>query len=305
MANGRFAPSPTGELHLGNLRTALLAWLLARSSASQFVLRMEDLDPATSSVVHRRGQERDLEVIGLDWDGPVVQQSDRLPLYNAAIRRLMARGLTYPCFCTRREIAEAAQAPHEHLPEGAYAGTCRGLTATQVSEREGTGRPAALRLRADEAQISFVDRWCGEVTGVVDDVVLRRNDDMPAYNLAVVVDDADQGVEEVVRADDLLLSTPRQILIGRLLGLPAMSYAHIGMVLGPTGKRLAKRDGAVTLADLGAVGRSASWVLSLLGQSLGLAAANELVDTATLLRRFDPLSVRHGPWTIDPVYLRG
>ena len=305
MANGRFAPSPTGELHLGNLRTALVAWLLARSSTSQFVLRMEDLDPATSSVVHRRGQERDLAAIGLDWDGPVVLQSTRLALYDAAIRRLIDRDITYPCFCTRREIAEAAQAPHEHLPEGAYAGTCRGLTAAQVSKRTEAGRPAALRLRADEERITFVDRWCGEVTGLVDDVVLRRNDGMPAYNLAVVVDDADQGVEEVVRAEDLLLSTPRQILIGRLLGLPAVSYAHVGMVLGATGSRLAKRDGAVTLADLDAAGRSAGWVLSLLGQSLGLAAANELLDTAALLQRFDPSSVSRGPWTIDPAFLRG
>ena len=305
MANGRFAPSPTGELHLGNLRTALVAWLLARSSASQFVLRMEDLDPATSSDVHRRGQERDLAAIGLDWDGPVVQQSNRLPLYDAAIRQLMEQGLTYACFCTRREIAEAAQAPHEHLPEGAYAGTCRGLTAAQASARSLGGRPAALRLRADETQVSFVDRWCGEVTGVVDDVVLRRNDGMPAYNLAVVVDDADQGVEEVVRADDLLLSTPRQILIGQRLGLPAMSYAHVRMVLGPTGKRLAKRDGAVTLGDLVAVGRSTSWVLSLLGQSLGLAAGDELVDASTLVRRFDPSSVPQASWTIEPAYLLG
>lgn len=296
MANGRFAPSPTGELHLGNLRTALVAWLLARSAGSRFVLRMEDLDPVTSNTAHQIGQERDLAALGIDWDGEVVRQSARTHLYDEAIGRLTAEGRTYRCYCTRREIAEAAQAPHEQLAEGAYTGTCRDLSHSARVVLEASGRRPALRLRADGVEVAFTDRWRGEVTGVVDDVVLRRNDDMPAYNLAVVVDDAEQGIEEVVRGDDLVPSTPRQVLISRLLGLPDMSYAHVSMAVGPSGKRLAKRDGAVTMTDLAVVGRPAPWVRSLLGHSLGLATIAEDVDTATLLRRFDPDALPKEPW---------
>ena len=296
MANGRFAPSPTGELHLGNLRTALVAWLLARSAGSRFVLRMEDLDPVTSSRAHQTGQERGLTALGIDWDGEVVRQSDRMHLYDEAIGRLSAEGRTYPCYCTRREIAEAAQAPHEQLAEGAYTGTCRDLSHSARVVLEANGRRPALRLRADGVEVAFTDRWRGKVAGVVDDVVLRRNDGMPAYNLAVVVDDAEQGIEEVVRGDDLVSSTPRQIFIGRLLALPDMSYAHVSMVVSPSGKRVAKRDGAVTMTDLAAAGRPASWVRSLLGHSLGLAAIGEDVDTATLLRRFDPDALPGEPW---------
>jgi glutamyl-tRNA synthetase len=302
MANGRFAPSPTGDLHIGNLRTALVAWLFARTSGSAFTVRMEDLDRVTSSAEHAASQLNDLETLGLDWDGEVVFQSDRFDRYFAAVDHLTAAGLTYPCFCSRREIAEAASAPHEHLPEGAYPGTCRELTETQRGERYAERGKAALRLRADHTRIRFEDTICGSIVATVDDFVLRRADGVPAYNLAVVVDDAAQHVEEVVRADDLLLSTPRQMHLGQLLKLRPLSYAHIPLVLSTAGVRLAKRDGAVTLKERLAGGDSVNGVLSLLAQSLGMAAVGELVELDDLLYRFDPAAIPHDPWVFDPVY---
>ncbi|HSL59118.1 MAG TPA: tRNA glutamyl-Q(34) synthetase GluQRS, partial [Acidimicrobiales bacterium] len=239
MAVGRFAPSPTGTLHLGNLRTALVAWLFARSSGSRFLVRMEDLDRVQSRPEHERGQLADLAALGLDWDGPVLRQSERFDRYEAAIARLDAAGLTYRCWCTRREIREAASAPHGDLPDGAYPGTCRDLPTRELAARERSDRPAALRLRADHATVGFTDRLVGPVSGRIDDVVLRRNDGVPAYNLAVVVDDADQGVEEVVRGDDLLSSTPRQLHLARLLDLAEPTHAHVPLALAPDGERLA------------------------------------------------------------------
>ena len=218
--DGRFAPSPTGTLHLGNLRTALLAWLFARSQDARFLVRMEDLDTGRVRERFYDEQLHDLAAIGLDWDGPVVRQSERLPLYADAIDRLRADGLVYECWCTRAEIREAASAPHGDLPEGAYLGTCRDLTAAERAERAASGRPPALRVRANAARVAFDDRIAGPVAGVVDDFVVRRNDGAYAYNLAVVVDDADQGVGEVVRGVDLLDSTPRQLWLGARLGLP-------------------------------------------------------------------------------------
>jgi glutamyl-tRNA synthetase len=241
--DGRYAPSPTGTLHLGNLRTALLAWLFARSAGSRFLMRIDDLDRGRSRSHFEREQLADLAAIGIDWDGEVVRQSERGALYDAAIERLDV----YPCYCTRREIAEASSAPHG--PVGAYPGTCRELSASERALREASGRPPALRLRADGEVVRFTDRLAGEQQGVVDDFVIRRNDGAVAYNLAVVVDDSHQGVEEVVRGADLLDSTPRQIHLARALGLPVPSYAHVPLIYGPDGARLAKRHGAVTLAE--------------------------------------------------------
>jgi glutamyl-tRNA synthetase len=243
---GRFAPSPSGRLHVGNLRTALLAWLFARSAGGRFLLRIEDLDRARSKPEHEAQQIADLRAIGIDWDGEVVRQSERTELYRRALERLGDR--VYPCWCTRAEIRAAAEAPHGPLPEGFYPGTCRNLTAAERAER--SGRPAALRLDAQAEEVAFHDVLHGETSGPVDDFVLWRGDGTPAYQLAVVVDDADQGVDQVVRGDDLIDSTPRQILLQRLLGLPEPAYAHVPLVLGPDGQRLAKRHGAVTLADL-------------------------------------------------------
>ncbi len=291
--DGRFAPSPSGPLHLGNLRTALLAWLLARSAGARFLVRVEDLDPGRSRREHEQRQLADLAAVGLDWDGPVVRQSERRERHRAALDELRADGRVYPCWCTRAEIREASSAAHGPLPEGAYPGTCRRLTAAERAERERSGRPPALRLDAGGEQVAIVDRLHGSVEAVVDDLVLWRNDDTPAYNLAVVVDDADQGIGEVVRGDDLLETTPRQVLLQRLLGLPEPAYAHVPLVLGPDGARLAKRHGAVTLADRAARGETPADVLAWMARSLGLAQAGEPIDLPLLLARFDPAALPH------------
>ncbi len=285
-ADGRFAPSPTGTLHVGNLRTALVAWLFARSQDARHLVRMEDLD--TGRVRERFYDEQlaDLAALGLDWDGPVVRQSERLELYETALEALRAQGLIYECWCTRAEIREAASAPHGALPEGSYPGTCLRLSAAQRAQREAAGRPPALRVRADAARVAFDDRLTGRFEGAVDDFVVRRNDGAFAYNLAVVVDDADQGVREVVRGADLLDSTPRQLWLGARLGLPAPRHAHVALMLGPDGERLAKRHGAVTLADRAALGQDADDVRDELASSLGLCARGERLTAAELVERF-------------------
>ncbi len=299
MATGRFAPSPTGPLHLGNLRTALVAWAVARSAGSGHLVRMEDLDRVQASADHERQQLADLAALGIDWDGEVVRQSERFPRYEAAIAELDRAGLTYPCYCTRREIREAAAAPHgDPVPDGAYPGTCRELGPVERAERAATGRPPALRLRAQVDRLTVADRLLGDVTAVVDDVVLRRNDGVPAYNLAVVVDDAAQGVEEVVRGDDLAASAPRQRHLADLLGLPPVTYVHVPLVLGPSGNRLAKRDGAVTLADRAALGEEPDAVRALLAVSLGLARPGEPVTPADVVDRIAVDRLPRAPWTL-------
>jgi glutamyl-tRNA synthetase len=277
---GRFAPSPTGVLHLGNLRTGLLAWLFARSAGSGFLMRVEDLDVGRVRSRFVDEQLADLAAIGLDWDGEVVRQSLRGSLYRDAVARLD----TYECFCTRAEIREAASAAHG--PVGIYPGTCRELTATQRDVLRSQRAPA-LRVRASGETLSFVDRMAGFFEGVVDDFVVRRNDGAYAYNLAVVVDDAAQGVEEIVRGADLLDSTPRQIWLARALGLAEPSYAHVPLVLGPDGRRLAKRHGDVTLREV-APGDAVAWMAS----SLELPPAR---TAAELLPAFDVAALPRDP----------
>ena len=285
MSTGRFAPSPTGTLHLGNLRTALLAWLFARSAGSRFLMRMEDLDTGRVKPGVDEEQLRDLEAVGVDWDGAVVYQSARLDLYADAIASLQAAGLVYECFCTRAEIRAAASAPHGPLPEGAYPGTCLHLTAEQLAEKRASGRPPALRIRADAAHVTFTDRLCGPQAGVVDDFVVQRNDGAPAYNLAVVVDDAAQGIGEVVRGADLIDTTARQLHVARRLGLREPSHAHVPLMLGPDGARLAKRHGAVTLADRIALGETPLQVRSALAASVGLTEPGEEPSLEQLAKR--------------------
>jgi len=286
-SDGRFAPSPTGTLHLGNLRTALLAWLCARSAGSRFLVRMEDLDTGRVRPGVAEEQLADLAAIGLDWDGEVAWQSARLGRYAAALERLTAAGRVYECFCTRAEVRAAASAPHGPLPEGAYPGTCLRLSAAERAARRAAGRRPALRLRARAAEMGFVDRVRGPVSGVVDDFVLQRADGAFAYNLAVVVDDAAQGIGEIVRGADLVDTTPRQLLLARLLGLPEPGYAHVPLVLGPDGARLAKRHGSVTLRDVPAA-EAVAWMLG----SLGLGDAG---DAAGALARFDPAALPREP----------
>ena len=236
--DGRFAPSPTGTLHLGNLRTALLAWLFARGQDARFLMRIEDLDTGRVREHFEAEQLADLAALGLDWDGPVVRQSERSALYAEALEPLSAAGLLYECWCTRAEIREAASAPHGALPEGHYPGTCRRLTAAQRAERErraGGRRRCACAPTARHRGASTT-AWPARSSGVVDDFVVRRNDGAFAYNLAVVVDDAEQGVGEVVRGDDLLDSTPRQLWLGGQLGLPAPRHAHVPLCSAPTAR---------------------------------------------------------------------
>ena len=279
---GRFAPSPTGVLHLGNLRTALLAWLFARSAGSPFVVRVEDLDTGRVRPGLAAEQLADLAAIGLDWDGPVWVQSERLAYYERALASLPV----YECFCTRAEIRESASAAHG--PVGVYPGTCRGLSEAERVARRAAGRVPALRVRTDAAVVRFADRVMGAQEGVVDDFVVRRNDGAFAYNLAVVVDDLAQGVEEVVRGADLLDSTPRQIWLARALAAATApptaegvvpAYAHVPLVLNAEGRRLAKRDGDVTLREVDPA-EAVQWMASSLGFS-GRTARD-------LLEGFDP-----------------
>ena len=240
-------------------------------------------------------QLADLAALGLDWDGPVVRQSERRELYRAALDQLDAGGHLYRCYCTRAEIRQAASAPHGAPPGGVYPGTCRELTRAQRAARERAGRPPALRMRAGEAVVSFTDRLLGGYEAVVDDLVVLRNDGAPAYNLAVVVDDTAQGVREVVRGADLIETTPRQLHVAAQLDAAAPGYAHVPLVLGPDGARLAKRHGAVTLADRIAAGESPEQVRAALARSVGLAGAAEAPTLDELLARFDPSSLPTEP----------
>jgi len=285
VSSGRFAPSPSGDLHVGNLRTALLAWLCARSSGRTFVLRVEDLDRVREGSEQR--QLDDLAAIGLDWDGPVVRQSERARLYDAALASLAGRGLVFECFCTRREILDAPSAPHG--PPGAYPGTCRDLTETEraVRRRE---RPAALRLRAGTTHFTIHDALHGTYEGPVDDLVLRRGDGVIAYNLAVVVDDAQQGVDQVVRGDDLLSSAPRQAYLATLLATTPPEYVHVPLALNAAGQRLAKRDGAVTAREIGPA------TFGIVAASLGLSGDRP----ADLLDTFDLMAIPRDPWVFVP-----
>lgn len=293
---GRYAPSPSGDLHLGNLRTAILAWVLARRTGRAFHLRVEDLDRVKEGSEQR--QLEDLAAVGLDWDGEVVRQSGRGRAHQQAITELEAQDRVFECYCTRREILEAPSAPH--APPGAYPGTCRDLSAAKREQGRARmrelRREPALRLRSDVTSWQVQDLWAGEVTGAVDDLVLQRGDGVVAYNLAVVVDDAAAGVDQVVRADDLLSSAPRQAHLAQLLGLPEPGYAHVPLAVNAHGTRLAKRDGAVTLRDRRDRGETAEEVVERIGRSLGVVGARSARD---LLDCWDPATLPRHPWTVE------
>ena len=312
---GRYAPSPSGDLHLGNLRTAILAWAMARRGGKPFYMRVEDLDRVRPGAAER--QLSDLQAMGLDWDvspgsaaestegkeAGVLYQSTRLAAYERAVQRLREAGLVYECYCTRREIQEASSAPHG--APGAYPGTCRGLSEAQREERRAQ-RPPALRLRAERTSYTVHDDFYGLYTGLVDDFVLVRNDGTYAYNLTSVVDDAFVGVEQIVRGDDLLPSAPRQAYLAGLLGLPQPRYAHVPLALNEEGKRLAKRDGAVTLPQLQEAGVTIPEVLGWIAASIPVLDDScrphesrvPVPDASVILERFDPTLMSREPWVV-------
>ena len=241
---GRFAPSPSGRMHLGNVWACLLAWLAARSAGGAVVLRLEDLDPGRCRPEYCDQVMRDLEWLGLGWDGEPVYQSRRTQAYAQAFQELERQGLVYPCFCTRAQRL-AASAPHRSDGAVVYDGRCARLTPEQRAELSRTRRPA-WRVRAPEKTITFRDLLQGEygedLKRDCGDFILRRSDGVYAYQLAVVVDDAWMGVNQVVRGSDLLSSTPRQLWLQEALGLPHPAYGHVPLLLAPDGRRLAKRD---------------------------------------------------------------
>lgn len=278
---GRFAPSPSGPLHLGNARTALVAWLDARAAGGRFVLRLEDLDPQRSTDASARQLLDDLRWLGLDWDeGPDVggphapyEQSRRAALYREVGERLVREGRAFACTCSRAEVARAANAPHAGEDGPRYPGSCR----------EGPlhpGRPSSLRLRVDPGPVAFTDLVVGpqvfDVGASLGDFVLRRADGVAAYQLAVAVDDARMEISRVVRGDDLLSSTPRQLLVYAAAGLVPPQFAHVPLLVGADGHRLAKRGGALSLEALRRRGVAPEAVVGLLARTLGLADGRPL-----------------------------
>jgi glutamyl-tRNA synthetase len=306
-SRGRFAPSPTGPLHLGNARTALLSWLAARAGGGGYVMRVEDLDGPRVRPGLELAILAELRWLGLSWDeGPDVggpfapyRQSARLPVYAAALGRLREAGLAYPCFCSRAEIAAVAQAPHGPADEGPrYPGTCRGLSAAEAARRAGSRQPA-WRFRVPEGEVPFADGVHGpqrrDVSAETGDFVIARADGVPAYQLAVVVDDAAMGIAEVVRGDDLLSSTARQLLLYRALGAAAPRFAHVPLVTGEDGARLAKRHGALSLGELRERGADPRAVVGLLAALSGLAPAGSWLTPAELVAGFSLERIPRGP----------
>lgn len=370
---GRYAPSPSGDLHLGNFRTAVLAWLFAKHEGREFRMRIDDIDAQRSSEESAEQQLLDLATMGIGYEGRLRRQQECWSEYEKALQALREKGLVYECYCSRKDIAEAVRAPH--AAPGAYPGTCRDLGESERAEKRAEltarGRVPALRLRAGVGEWEVRERFAvgvgskasdgeargreglgreglgreglggeglaseyagGVYRGAVDDMVLRRGGNAPkgsgarggggaevpssgdagagagapggpvnrdyAYNLAVVVDDALAGVGQVVRGDDLLSSAPRQAYLAHLLGLPPVEYVHVPLVLGPDGKRLAKRDGAVTLRDFpgGAEGMM-RWIAESLGEAVDISAAGAAggITPAALLPTFRPELLPRGP----------
>ena len=290
----RFAPSPTGKMHLGHARTALVIWLRARKLGGKIVMRVEDIDRPRVVRGAAGAILRDHEWLGLDWDEGPVFQSSRNEAYERALDRLQWAGRVYPCTCSRKEIAEIASAPHgDQGPR--YPGTClNGVTHPD--------RTPALRFRFDDPSPGFEDLVCGhypegEVAG---DFVLRRADGTWAYQLAVVVDDADAQITEVIRGADLLSSTPRQIALYRALGYHLPQFAHVGLVVDSEGTRLSKRHGATAIEALRDSGRRPEDVIGLLAQSLGLTDAPAPISAEELVSGFVLGEISASPFALDP-----
>ncbi len=290
---GRFAPSPTGRMHAGNVFAALCAWLVAKSQGGEVVLRVEDLDRERSKPGFVDAVQRDFERLGLIWDRGPYFQHDRDEAYQAALDQLDARGLLYPCYCTRADL-HAASAPHRG-EKPVYPGTCRGLSPAERAARRDAGRKPATRLRVPDETVAFHDLVQGDyaqdLARECGDFLVRRSDGAFAYQLAVVVDDAAQGVTSVVRGVDLLCSTPQQIHLQRLLGLPEPSYAHVPLVVAEAGRRLSKRDRDAALDELIARFGTPEAVVGHLAGITGLAPTCEPASPEQLLAGFDPAAL--------------
>ena len=289
----RLAPSPTGALHLGNARTFLANWLLARQNGWKIILRIEDLDgPRIKAGADRQAIE-DLRWLGIDWDEGPIYQSSRLETYCKAVQQLTENRRAYPCICSRREIDLSASAPHAEDGSNVYPGTCRGKFKTIEEARAVSGRNPAIRFAVEQEQIEFTDAFAGHQTFDVQrqlgDFVISKADGTPAYQLAVVVDDAQMQVNEVVRGDDLLDSTPRQILLYRALGMPDRipRYTHLPLVIGEDGRRLAKRHGDTRIATYREAGVPTERVLALMARWLGMEQISNPESAASLLDSFE------------------
>jgi len=311
-ATGRLAPSPTGAQHLGNARTYLLAWLSARSKQGRVLLRIEDVDSPRIKPGAAEQAADDLRWLGLDWDGDPLVQTTRLPLYAAALDRLKAAEAIYPCTCTRADVERAASAPHPDHEGPVYPGTCSGRHA---ADADALGdRPYCWRFRLPPETPRFDDGFLGPVTLDLhqlggDFVVWKAPrpeagvSATPAYQLAVVVDDADQGVTEVVRGDDLVPSTPRQLLLYAALGLRPPRFVHVPLVVGPDGRRLAKRHGDTRLSAIREAGVSAEAVVGLLAWSCGWQPEPSPIAARALLGRFALAKVPREPFVATPELL--
>jgi glutamyl-tRNA synthetase len=299
---GRFAPSPSGFMHLGNAWTALLAWLDIRKLGGSMVLRMEDLDPQRSKDGFAEALMQDMRWLGLDWDeGPDVggaygpyKQSERTGFYEATLEILIQKGLVYPCFCSRAELRNAATAPHAGESEYLYSGRCSSLSAVKAELLKKNGRRPSLRLRVDTDEISFNDELYGQqsqnLRQICGDFVIRRADGVFAYQLAVVIDDAAMAINRVVRGADLLASTPRQIRIWRLLGAQPPAFLHVPLLYGTDGSRLSKRHGSLALHSLRQSGVRPEVILGQLAAWAGMlekpepVRANELIELFSIER---------------------
>lgn len=301
---GRLAPSPTGAQHVGNARTYLIAWLSSRSRGGKVLLRIEDIDSPRVKPWAVQQALDDLRWLGLDWDGPPLVQTERLSHYQEALDQLRARELVYPCTCTRGDIEAAASAPHEEQEGPVYPGTC---AQRQVKDAIPLSQPYAWRFRVGSEPVGFEDGFRGRVQ--IDlrraggDFVVWKSSGTPAYQLAVVVDDAATGVTEVVRGDDLVPSTPRQLLLYRALNLEAPRFVHVPLVVGPDGRRLAKRHGDTRLATLRQAGVKAEALVGLLAWSCGWLAEIRPIASGELLERFQLTSLPRGPFVLRAEHL--
>jgi len=300
----RLAPSPTGALHIGNARTFLVNYLMARRRRWRILMRMEDLDSPRVKPWAAKQALDDLQWIGITWDDTVADQSDRADDYMRTLDRLVALGCAYPCVCSRKDIQQAAAAPHREDHMTAYPGLCRGKYDSADSAIQQTGRPVAWRVRVDSEPIVFEDRFAGpqkvNLGDTCGDFVVFRNEGLAGYQLAVVIDDAEQGVDAIVRGDDLLDSAARQIHLRKLLGIgPEPEYWHLPLVIGPDGRRLAKRHGDTRLSHYRELGVSPDRMLGLLGFMCGVFDRPVETDMPQLLETFDLSKLSREPFVFD------